>query len=251
MITDSSPTATTPSKADVSSIRCATSIVDIPDELIEHIAFFCGTSTLLGPPSTLLTLIALNKRFLSVLSLRNNPHLYARIFASKFDTTAPFRRFRALEAEASAGNFEDGSHAAVEGELTVTALAAELVWRCRVLKRIRAQSDFVKPATIGLSSEPCDIRDNDSETPTLDETLRTAYLMMLENNEKNVLQLREHARIDIWLRTYWTDPRGWGAKQMSQQQWMKDDTRASLAMWLFWFFLDPGKSSITDLRDEC
>lgn len=195
-----------------------TTIQDVPDELIEHIAFFAGTSTLLGPPSALPVLVILNKRFHRILNIQHNPHLYARIFIAKFDISAPLRRFRALSPSADA-----------RAEVTVSALAAELVRRCRVLKRIRTQSDFLAPDL-----------EQENSAPTLDETLWTAYLMMLEHNEKNLQQLRLYASIDLWLRTYWFDPRGWGAKEMFGQQWPKDDTRAALAMWLFWFFLDPG-----------
>lgn len=84
-----------------------------------------------------------------------------------------------------------------------------------------------------------------------------AYLMVLENEGKNVVQLKYYARIGDWLSAFWFDPAGASEAQqyLSRDTWplsspamycSEDRTkmRASLAMWLFWFFLEPGNNSV-------
>jgi len=68
--------------------------------------------------------------------------------------------------------------------------------------------------------------------------------MMLENNGKNEQQLRDYAEMDVWLTEYWFDSRGASFATISIKidQWPPNDTLNSLAMWLFWFLLNPGQS---------
>lgn len=191
------------------------SLDTIPGEILEHIAFLSGTQDFLGPPSSLPVLLSLNRSTNSALSSTSNPHLYARIFASKFDLAAPLRRL--------------GPSA-----LTVTALASELRSRCSVLKRIRNTVDCLMRRPPLLPNE----------LETLDDTLWVAYFMMLENDGKNARQLRDYARIDNWLGKYWFHPDGASSAYMALEtsRWPINDNRAALAMWLFWFFFDPGTS---------
>jgi hypothetical protein len=66
--------------------------------------------------------------------------------------------------------------------------------------------------------------------------------MMLENDGKNLRQLREYAKIDDWLKEYWFDDHGasWAKMAIRVDQWPSDSGQTSLAMWLFWFLLKPG-----------
>jgi len=190
-----------------------TSLNVIPDEVLEHIAFYSGSEQLLGPPSSLPILLTLSRRINGALSPESTPHLYARIFSAKFDFAAPLRRLGA-------------------SALTASALMGELRSRCIVLKRIRAAKDC-------LHDKSPDTANGDD---VLDNVLWVAYLMMLENDGKNAAQLRDYANIGDWLTKYWFDPRGRSltVSHLEFGHWPANDARAALAMWLLWFFFDPG-----------
>ena len=64
----------------------------VPQEVLEHIAFFAATDSFLGPPSGIVPLLVLNRSMYAALSPQANPYLYARIFASKFDLASATRR---------------------------------------------------------------------------------------------------------------------------------------------------------------
>ena len=178
----------------------------IPQEILEHIAFQVAASNFLGPPSGIVPLICLNRH--TYTSLGSNNHLYARIFAAKFDTAAAERRLGLKR-------------------ISPGVLALELQRRCFYLKRLRAQVD----ARFGQGS-------NDSE----EGLLLHVYLMMLENDGKNELQLREYGKIESWLRTYWFDEAGssLASLHLLKNEWPASDTKLSVAMWLLWFFLRLG-----------
>ena len=181
----------------------------MPQEVLEHIAFHAGGSDFLGPPSGLIPLICLNRHTHTQLSLASNVHLYARIFAAKFDTAAAQRRLGPNRIDPS-------------------VLALELQRRCYYLKRLRAQID----ARYTQAS-------NDS---TLQDLLFYVYLMMLENDGKNERQLREYGNIESWLTIYWFDERGSSlvASSILMDKWPTNGTNLSIAMWLLWFFMKLG-----------
>ncbi|CCM00712.1 uncharacterized protein FIBRA_02752 [Fibroporia radiculosa] len=189
------------------------SLASVPQEVLEHIAFFTATDSFLGPPSGLAPLLATASRLHAALSFDSNPHLWARIFAAKFDLDSAIRRL--------------GYH-----NTTPVALAHELRKRCQVLKRIRARTDARAPAA-DLSF---------GHRRILSEILWTAYLMMLEDDGKNERQLREYAHIDDWLKEYLLHPTGASLirSSASAEKWPAPwDERTSLALWLFWFLLRP------------
>lgn len=246
------------------------SFESIPVEVLENIAYFAATATVSGPPSSIPVLLLLSRHINSVLSFQNNPHLYARIFAAKLDLGAPLKRL---------GN----------DELTVMALADELRWRFRVLKKIKAKQGCFLPKSNedeeSSKSVPSDDKeedllstynDTDSKLPSYKSQERRrmtikilwcAYLMILENNGKNDIQLREYAKLDEWIKLYWFHPNGasgvgkayeerrwpsWDSIQSAQdnkndieddESTTTDDAEGGeegdLAMWLFWFLLRP------------
>ncbi|KAI5119261.1 hypothetical protein M0805_007264 [Coniferiporia weirii] len=199
------------------------SLDTVPPEILEHIAFFAATEPLLGPPAVLPVLLALDRSTHAALALATNPLLYARICAAKFDLTAPARR---LAARADA--------------LAAPVLAAELVKRCRVLKRLRS--------LVGARAAPSPENGRD-----LDELLWTVFLMVLEDDGCNAAQLRVYARAGEWLRVYWFDDAGASGAMLALQhdRWpvfglgaastagSTRGARDALAMWLLWFFLEP------------
>lgn len=190
------------------------SLAMIPQEILEHIAFYTAANDgFLGPPHDLVSLLTLNQRIHSALSFETNPHLYARIFTFKFDVKPAIRRLGV-----------DHIHA--------RALAEELRRRCTYLKRLRARTD---------SRDNPSLSKHDKENQ-LNGVLWTAYLMMLESDGNNERQLREYARIDEWLREFWFHSEGasqamWSVKG---EEWPANHERMALAMWLLWFTLKPG-----------
>lgn len=185
------------------------SLSTVPQEILEHIAFFSATESLLGPPSELVPLLSTSRRIHSYLSTASNPVLFARVFAHKFDVAPIVRRL--------------GPQAALPAVLSI-----ELRQRCSCLKRIRARLDSTIP--------------HPSDEETLEAVLWVAYLMMLENDGKNEKQLREYAKIDGWLQEYWFDDHGASLAKSSirADRWPPSNRKTSLAMWLFWFLLRPG-----------
>jgi len=181
----------------------------LPQEVLENIAFFTATVKDVGPPSDLLSLILSCRNIHRALSPEANPHLSARIFKHKFDISAAIRRLGPQIA-------------------TPVTLAKELCKRFVYMKRIRRRTDTR-------------IRTADN-SQMLGELLWFAYLMMLENDEKNVKQLREFAGMEQWLMEYWfdDDSASLASKVLSEDGWPLENEHNSLAMWLFWFFLRPG-----------
>ncbi|KAG2130356.1 hypothetical protein DEU56DRAFT_815559 [Suillus clintonianus] len=188
----------------------------LPQEVMENIAFFSATTTDVGPPSDLIPLLLSCKSIYLALSLDTNPHLCARIFEHKFDLSAAVRRM--------------GQQIA-----TPDVLSKELRKRFVYLKRIRARTD----------SRICAPNTN---SPILGELLWLAYLMVLENDGKNVKQLREYAGMEQWLTEYWFDDEGasQATKALLADEWPLDNEHNALAMWLFWLFLKPDRFQRTE-----
>lgn len=188
------------------------SLNKVPQEVLEHIAFFAATDVFPGPPAGLLPLLTVNRRIHSYLSIASNHHLYARIFQDKFDIVAPNRRL-------------DGISSAV--------IAKELQRRCLSLKRFRAKMDWTM-SSIAIRGD---------EENTVRSVLWIAYLMMLENDGKNEQQLRLYAQLDEWLKDYWFHAQGASlvVRSINANQWPPNNEQNALAMWLFWFLLKPGE----------
>lgn len=136
----------------------------LPLEILDNIAFCVATEdTSISPLNNLIPLLSLDLRTNRFLSSDSNHSLYARIFATKFDTRTTARRLG-------------------RKKLTAHGLTAELKKRCAHLRAIRALSfelDQIEPA------------------------IWTAFVMMLENDGKNETLLLEYAQIARWLELYW------------------------------------------------
>ncbi|KAG5653549.1 hypothetical protein H0H81_012358 [Sphagnurus paluster] len=191
----------------------------VPQEVLEHIALFAATQTNLGPPSGLIPLLLTSRQFYARLSIHTNHHLYACIFAVKFDTRAVQRRL--------------GSACT-----TPVVLVAELQRRCVHLKLIRTRSEAILKTTEAPDS------------PLVHQLLSHAYLMMLENEGQNERQLLQYAEMGGWLRDYWFHDRGASraaAHFLDGDTWVPDTDTRALAMWLFWFLLEPEFTSYAHL----
>lgn len=201
------------------SPSCPPTLAAIPHEVLEHVAFFAATDNLLGPPDGLLPLLVLNRNIHSALSFDSNPHLYARIYAYKFDLAPAVRRLGADTIPAS-------------------ALGEELQRKCVLLKRVRKKMDSKVDLSMGR-------HEMKAREGYLTRILWMAYLMMLENDGRNERQLREYAKIDEWLKEFWFDPLGSSLAMgnVKADHWPDNHERISLAMWLFWLLLRPGEYS--------
>ena len=188
----------------------------MPQEILEHIAYFAATDTFLGPPDGLVPLLAVDRRTHAALSMTANPYLWSRIFAAKFDLASPLRRLAA--AGRTVGPAE---------------ICEELKLRCTLLRTVRRRTDALATSY--------------TLSPTHRDALRSvlwlAYLMMLENDGANERQLREYAQFDVWLRDFLFHQQGasLAAWSVNADLWPPNDERAALALWLFWYLLKPGE----------
>jgi hypothetical protein len=95
-------------------------------------------------------------------------------------------------------------------------LADELHRCCNVLKAIR-RGDFI-----------------DSDGVIVEETLFSAYILMLSNDGKNYAQL-EHAGLDDYVNRF-IATRVWVGTE-TNQGWPLDNANNSSALWLMWMTL--------------
>jgi hypothetical protein len=190
------------------------SLSSVPQEVLEHVAFFTATDTFLGPPSSLLPLLLTSRQINASLSIAANHHLYADIFCHKFDTAAPMARL-GLD------------------RLTSLALADELRRRCVVLQRLRDRLDSTTHARHACADNRMSVYN----------VLSTAYIMMLENEGKNKRQLVEYGLIGPWIREFWFNPHGSSLAiyNIRTGQWPRNCPVTALGMWLFWFLLKIGE----------
>lgn len=136
----------------------------LPLELLQDIVFWVATEdTSIACLNNLIPLLLLDRETSRFLSPNSNHPLYARIYATKFDTKTTTRRLG-------------------KERLTAYGLVEELKRRCVHLRTIRtlpSELELIKPA------------------------IWTAFVMMLENDGKNERLLLEHALIAHWLKHYW------------------------------------------------
>lgn len=184
----------------------------IPAEILEYVAFLVATDRFLGPPADLIPLLLTSQAIYAAISPSNNPHLYSSIFEAKFDVALARKRL--------------GSMA-----LTADVLTQELKRRLLLLKRIQGMDSALTP---GASEE------------TTHDILLTGYLMMLEDQGKNRDQLEKYAKLPDWLALHWfhEDGSSGAVQRVNTGYWPTHTLDNTLGMWLLWFFLKPGSSSL-------
>lgn len=167
----------------------------VPVEILERIGLEVALLSPLGPPVDLIPFLCTCKYVHHVLSFHTSKDLYAKIFRGMFDVDAPRRRFG-------------------RRVLHSRTLALQLKTYCTTLQRIRRGDIFA---------------------PDVEELLRTAFILLTENDGKN----RAHLE---WANTYgvvnnflrhrlWEDP---------VNGWPRDTPLHSLALWLMWSMTDRG-----------
>jgi len=120
----------------------------LPHDILQTIAFLSASTSVYEPPIEVRHLLLTHPLIYQSLRVPSAPDLYAHIFFTKFDTQAPIRRF--------------------SGQLPDSAFAAELLARCRLLRRVH-RVDF--------------------SSPGLKQDLWTALWMLLESDGLNERQL--------------------------------------------------------------
>ncbi|KAI0295023.1 hypothetical protein BC826DRAFT_1104480 [Russula brevipes] len=171
----------------------ASPLFAIPVEILERIALEVALLSPLGPPADLIPLLCTCKYVHRTLSFHSSNDLYAKIFRGMFDVDAVRRRF--------------GRHA-----LQSDVLAAQLRTYCTTLQRIRR---------------------GDIYAPDVEHFLRTAFILVTENDGKNRAQLE-------WANTYgfvnnFVRHRLW---HDTVNGWPKDTPLHSLALWVMWCMTD-------------
>lgn len=196
----------------------------LPPQVLEHIAFYASTTHFLGPPSSLPSLLLCNHAIYDALNVETNPHLYARIYLFKFDSSAAIRRLKRKSA------FVPGA----ADDLTATTYAHDLRRRFHILHQIKARWGTRQEDSNEHSSE---------ETSNTYSILWLAYLMLLENDGKNLVQLTRYARMERWLNDYWFGYNSWKgfSSYLEDERWPKETLESTLAMWVLWLLLDPRK----------
>lgn len=200
-------------------------------ELLHHIAYFAATTTPtptttaaadVSPPSTLVSLLSVCRAWHASLNSTDHPHLYARIFRTTFDSSALYRRLP-------------------RHNLSAPSFTTELVRRWTSLKRIRHFSgvcDAGSGSGVGGASQ-VGWQPRRYKRSVVLEDLMTMYIMLVENDGRNVGVLRGYAGVEAWLERY----RCWRMIKMhSETSRMPEECEeTSLFWWVEWLLMDRSK----------
>ena len=168
-------------------------IARLPTEVLERIALEVALLPALGPPVHLIAFLCTCRHVNHTISHARSNDLYAKIFRGKFDVGAARRRF---------------------GPSTVRSrfLASQLKTYCVALKQIRR---------------------GDINASNIEDLLRTAFILVTENDGKNREQLE-------WANTYqfvnnFVHHRLW---QDTINGWPRDTPLHALGLWVMWCMTD-------------
>ncbi|KAF8494023.1 hypothetical protein JB92DRAFT_2835036 [Gautieria morchelliformis] len=175
-----------------------------PVEVLEAIVLAIVGRNLPGPPADLASLLRVSKVIYGSISTRNNPSLYGKIFARKFDDRAPVRR---LGQRCKRGMIR----------------TEELVKQFQSLKRFKMME----------CRQFC-------AAPTARGDLWVAYLLFLEHDRHNYQQLVSYAAVDKFASSFIKDGGPFHDGAEGNGGWRIDSEINALAAWIFWF-TDKGK----------
>lgn len=171
----------------------ASPLLTIPPEILERIALHLALLHPLGPPVDLIALLCTCKHVHNTLAFHRSNDLYAKIFRGMFDVDAARRR---LSRRTLQSRF----------------LASQLKTYCIALQRIRRGDIFAQD---------------------VESLLRTAFILLTENDGKNRAQLE-------WANTYtfvnsFVRHRLW---QDCVNGWPRDTPLHALVLWVMWCMTD-------------
>lgn len=141
------------------------SLLDLPSEVLQHIAFFTTLASPLGPPKELISCMLICRSVYTVLAPETAGELYHLIFAHKFDIIAPQYRLGASVVR---------EHACAE-----------------MRRRFFAIQVFKSGLQAQLINDTTHPPDSNSPSMDLTEALWIAYVMVedADTSQKNVKQL--------------------------------------------------------------
>ncbi|KAK7056671.1 hypothetical protein VNI00_002388 [Paramarasmius palmivorus] len=175
-------------------------LLDLPLEVLDNIAFHVACPHLPGLPESLASFLLASRRIYQ--SLSKSPALHARIFKLKFSHSSISRR--AFTPKSSEYSWQ-------------------LKWYCQILASIQRRSAAL-PDTQAAFGE------HDPEEPSVTELLFGLWLMCLEDDGCNRLQMENagvYAWVDAFVRTQLYVKASGG--------WPLQDTRNSCALWVLWY----------------
>lgn len=111
----------------------------LPPEVVEAIAFKAGLQHPHEPPTSLLTLLLLNRSFYHLLRPSSNARLYSRLFKQRFDVQALERRFGRGAEAASAGGAGRGG----KGKASLVGAGVAAHVGCRAKSEPRHEGSLV------------------------------------------------------------------------------------------------------------
>ncbi|GAA5957651.1 hypothetical protein JCM3765_001467 [Sporobolomyces pararoseus] len=257
---------------------------ELIEQITHHLIFeTCQT----GPPNGLLNLVLVSKRFERVLNFNKNSGFYAQVFKQRFDSKGVERRWEIMrnisekreklllletlpESKASEEIFLNPessftrpssptrSNCSPWDPLTSRDYALELVRRCQVLTRMRlAVINEGQPWNSLLSSRPSSPRMMSftprngttklSEPDELTMNLWTCYLMLLENDEKNLKHLLEYAKLREYMKLFYKHSL---LAEALNPGWPRQTAGRALGLWIGWLGGDDLNSETSRESEE-
>ncbi|TNY18841.1 hypothetical protein DMC30DRAFT_402050 [Rhodotorula diobovata] len=241
----------------------------LPSELIEAVAKAVARLDPVGPPAQLGNLVLLSRRFHDVLGPRN-AGFYADLFKERFDAGPLERRWaqmrRIEERREKRALLETLPEVKPDADLQVEAgmsftrpsspdflpdnkspwrpltnhdYASEFKRRCAVLAKMRAavRSNAIPPSSSRPSSPrlqaftPKSGRTQLPEPDELTQNLWTCYLMLLENDGKNLPHLLEYAELRQYMRLFYDHSL---LNEALKPGWPRQTAGRALGLWIGW-----------------
>ncbi|KAI5476237.1 hypothetical protein MNV49_007937 [Pseudohyphozyma bogoriensis] len=242
----------------------------LPQELIELIAFEVCEQSPYGPPATLVPLLLVSRRFHHSLGPANDG-FYSDLFKQRFDWRPLERRWaqlkqiedtrekKALLADGSVETRPDDELKLHYGSftrpsspselpiststwrpLTSKDYAAELKRRCAILTKVRAASlsgiippNSSRPSSPRLQplSAPGTHKSALAEPDDLTQNLWTCYLMLIENDGKNLEHLLHYADLKTYTRLFYKFSL---LSDAMKPGWPRQSPGRGLGLWIGW-----------------
>ncbi|GAA5947296.1 hypothetical protein JCM3775_004165 [Rhodotorula graminis] len=261
--------AGTPSPAPELEHHSPSTFESLPSELIEAVAKAVARLDPVGPPAQLGTLILLSRRFHDVLGARN-AGFYADLFKERFDAGPLERRWaqmrRIEERREKRALLETLPEVKPDADLQLDAgmsftrpsspdlvpdnkspwrpltnrdYASEFKSRCAVLAKMRAavRNRAIPPSSSRPSSPrlqaltPKSSRTRLPEPDELTQNLWTCYLMLLENDGKNLPHLLEYADLRQYMRLFYDHSL---LNEALKPGWPRQTAGRALGLWIGW-----------------
>ncbi|BGP30196.1 hypothetical protein JCM10296v2_001948 [Rhodotorula toruloides] len=261
-------------------------IETLPPELVEAIARAVCRLNPIGPPCQLANLLVLSRRFYDVLGPKN-AGFYADLFKERFDGRSVERRWaqmrRIEEKREKRALLETLPEVKPDTELqldpamsftrpsspsdilpdnkspwrplTNKDYAVEFKRRCTVLTNMRraAQSNAIPPSSSRPSSPrlqaftPKSGKTKLPEPDELTQNLWTCYLMLLENDGKNLPHLLDYAYLRTYMRLFYNHSL---LTEALKPGWPRHTAGRALGLWIGWLGGDDLSTETPQESDE-